>query len=122
MRETAYFVTTDLNPADPDAPQLAAKGFEVKFINPAAAQATLGVNGGPFLLIDRPNGTRAYAGGYGIGRPSADSGSNFYQDQAILRAFRDSKPVRVLPAFGCSIANSPRQLWQQLVLDPLSER
>lgn len=80
--------------------RLRRAGWPVRVVEESRAQEELGVEGGPFLLVHRPDGTPAYAGGHGP-RPGAPSE---WRDVALIRAVRAGTATEPLPVFGCGVS------------------
>ncbi len=76
-------------------------GWRVRVTSPSAAEVELGVEGGPFLLVFRPDGVPVYAGGHGPapGKP-AD-----WKDLQILSETILGHPVPPLTVFGCGVSS-----------------
>jgi hypothetical protein len=76
-------------------------GWKVRVTTPAAAETELGVEGGPFLLVFRPDGVPAYAGGHGPGPGRPDD----WKDLRILSDTSQGQPVPPLAVFGCGVSS-----------------
>lgn len=81
--------------------RLRKAGWKVRVTTPAAAETQLGVEGGPFLLVFRPDGVPAYAGGHGPGPGRTDD----WKDLEILSDTILGKPVAPLTVFGCGVSS-----------------
>lgn len=81
--------------------RLTRAGWPVRIIGEAQAETELGVEGGPFLLVYRPDGTPAYAGGHGP-RPGAPAE---WRDQAVMSAVRSGTAVEPLAVYGCGVSS-----------------
>lgn len=87
-----------------DTARMRARGFEVIETTSAAASAELGLEGAPMLVVVRPGGEIAYAGGYTRAKRAA-----LVADLGIYRATRAGRVVEPLPIFGCAIDERTRR-------------
>lgn len=84
--------------------RMRARGFEVLETTPAAASADLGLEGAPMLVVVRPSGAIAYAGGYTRAKRAA-----LVADLGIYRSIRAGGVVEPLPIFGCALDEQTRR-------------
>jgi hypothetical protein len=85
--------------------------FPVRNVTEDEVNRLHGIQGGPWLLILRPDGTAAYSGGHADRRPRHDGDM---RDLEIWQRLRAGGIVEPLPAFGCATASRLRR-----ELDPL---
>jgi hypothetical protein len=95
------------------ADALRAHGFLVETVTPTDASVHLGVDGVPWLLMIRPDGTTAYAGGYSRQRPGT---SPEFDDEEIWNAVSRREERPALPAFGCLTSERLRRTFDPLRL------
>jgi hypothetical protein len=91
--------------------RMKAGGFAVSDALPADVARQLHIEGGPWLVIVRPDGQVAYSGGYASVRPRQGTPLS---DQTILKRLQQGEAVDPLPAYGCATS---RRLQQ--TIDPL---
>jgi hypothetical protein len=76
-------------------------GWKVRVTTPSAAEAELGVEGGPFFLVFRPDGVPVYAGGHG---PSPGKPAD-WKDLQILSETLLGHNVPPMAVFGCGVSS-----------------
>jgi hypothetical protein len=111
--EHVYLIADDPQAQTSLMRSLRQLGFETTVMNISEAKRTLGVGGGPILLVRNDKGLLVYAGGYGAGRPSSRSGPDFFQDQNMVRKLQRGGDVVAYPVMGCSVAQTPTQVWAE---------
>jgi len=84
--------------------RMRARGFEVLETTTTAASAELGLEGAPMLIVVRPSGEIAYAGGYTRAKRAA-----LVADLGIYRSIRAGGVVEPLPIFGCALDEQTRR-------------
>jgi len=79
------------------------RGFEFVAVTSDRAEQEYGVQGGPWLMVARPDGSVLYSGGYSERLPNR---ADDFLHRMIVERLISGEEVKLRPAFGCASATA----------------